>query len=298
MTMRLNAATEPLMCMAFPTTLKKAARDWFNRLGPGSIDSFTDLDAAFRNQFAASKKRTKNPASLLSVSQRPGEKLRSYIHGFNIERLDVEDCSDDVAIAAFTNGLKEKDLIKSLYKHPPKNYDGVMSRAKTYMVAEEAMQFSSDEEPSKKIQKRGRHDGNSKKNIHARTPPPCRARSPPPRRARSTTPLPPRRFTLLNRARNEVLNHIREAGYVKDPPPMKPRSAASRRKSDAYCRFHRDYGHDTEDCYQLKEEIEELINRGRLQRFVAKDRNSEERRPYRNEATRRDRTPPPSNGEE
>src|SRR4051812_16154629 len=225
MTMRLNGATEPLMCMAFPTTLKKAARDWFNGLGAGSIESFRDLAAAFRNQFAASKKRRKNPASLLSISQHPGEKLRSYIHRFNIERLDVEDCSDDVAITAFTNGLKEKDLIKSLYKHPPRDFDGVMSRAKTYMVAGEAVQFSSDEEPSKKTQKRGRDEGSFKKKDCVRTPPPRRARSLPPRRARSTTPPPPRRFTLLNRTRNEVLNHIRKAGYVKDPPPLKPRSA-------------------------------------------------------------------------
>src|SRR3954471_8730360 len=190
MTMRLNRATEPLMCMAFPTTLKKAARDWFNSLLPGSIESFKA--AAFRNQFAARKKRRKNPASLLSVSQRPGEKLRSYIHRFNIERLDVENCSDDVAIAAFTNGLKEKDLVKSLYKHPPEDFDGVMSRAKTYMVAGEAMQTSSDDEPPKKSQKRGREEGNSKKKDRARTPPLRRARSPPPRRARSTTPPPPR----------------------------------------------------------------------------------------------------------
>src|SRR4051812_41154505 len=114
------------MCMAFPTTLKKAAHDWFNSLGLGSIEFFRDLAAAFCNQFAASKKRRKNPASLLSVSQRPGEKLRSYIHRFNIERLDVEDCNDDVATAAYTNWLKEKDLIKSFYKHPPRDFDRVM----------------------------------------------------------------------------------------------------------------------------------------------------------------------------
>lgn len=39
-TMWLHGVTEPLLCMAFPTTLWKAAKDWFNSLFHGSIASF------------------------------------------------------------------------------------------------------------------------------------------------------------------------------------------------------------------------------------------------------------------
>ena len=41
-----------------------------------------------------------------------------------------------------------------------------------------------------------------------------------------------------------------------------------------YCEFHRDHGHRTDDCIQLKKEIEFLIRRGQLCRYVApEDRN-------------------------
>ena len=34
-----------------------------------------------------------------------------------------------------------------------------------------------------------------------------------------------------------------------------------------YCKFHKDYGHDTNDCITLKDEIESLIRKGRLSRY-------------------------------
>ena len=41
-----------------------------------------------------------------------------------------------------------------------------------------------------------------------------------------------------------------------------------------YCEFHKDHGHRTDDCIQLKKEIEFLIRRGHLRRYMAlEDRN-------------------------
>ena len=48
----------------------------------------------------------------------------------------------------------------------------------------------------------------------------------------------------------------------------------AKRDMTKYCDFHRDHGHRTDDCIQLKKEIEFLIRRGHLRRYVAlKDRN-------------------------
>ncbi|XP_043725632.1 uncharacterized protein LOC122672200 [Telopea speciosissima] len=44
-----------------------------------------------------------------------------------------------------------------------------------------------------------------------------------------------------------------------------------------YYKFHRDVGHDTEDCRQLKREIEDVIQKGHLRRYVREDRKDNPR---------------------
>ncbi|GAV58749.1 LOW QUALITY PROTEIN: hypothetical protein CFOL_v3_02282, partial [Cephalotus follicularis] len=47
------------------------------------------------------------------------------------------------------------------------------------------------------------------------------------------------------------------------PAPM--RSSADKRDTEKYCRYHRDHGHNTEECRHLKNRIEDLICKGHLQ---------------------------------
>ena len=54
--------------------------------------------------------------------------------------------------------------------------------------------------------------------------------------------------------------------------PEKLKGDLNRRSKDKYCRFHRDHGHDTADCYDLKQQIKAFIKQGKLQRFVRKER--------------------------
>ena len=52
------------------------------------------------------------------------------------------------------------------------------------------------------------------------------------------------------------------------------KSDPATRDNTRYYEFHRDYGHRTDDCIQLRKEIEYLIRRGYLRRFIALENQS------------------------
>ena len=67
---------------------------------------------------------------------------------------------------------------------------------------------------------------------------------------------------------DQILTEIRDEPSLKWPGPF--HSSPIIRDKRKYCRFHKDHGHDIEDCKDLKEQIEELIRRGKLQQYVKK----------------------------
>ncbi|XP_050257741.1 uncharacterized protein LOC126702920 [Quercus robur] len=77
-------------------------------------------------------------------------------------------------------------------------------------------------------------------------------------------------FTPLTALIDQVLIHIKNEGALTFPGKLK--GDPNKRPRDKYCRFHRDHGHDTANCYDLKQQIEAFIRQGKLQRFVNKER--------------------------
>ena len=49
------------------------------------------------------------------------------------------------------------------------------------------------------------------------------------------------------------------------------RTDPTKRDNTRYCEFHKDHGHRTDDCIQLRKEIEYLIQQGYLRRYIASE---------------------------
>ena len=58
-------------------------------------------------------------------------------------------------------------------------------------------------------------------------------------------------FTPLNASLDQVLRQIKDEGTLMFPGKLK--SNPTTRSRNMYCRFHRDHGHNTADCYDLKQ---------------------------------------------
>jgi len=71
-------------------------------------------------------------------------------------------------------------------------------------------------------------------------------------------PLPPRftKYTPLKADRARILEEALSAELI-----VAPRKSSSPPRADRtkHCRYHRNHGHNTEECIALKDRIEELI---------------------------------------
>ncbi|GAV85176.1 hypothetical protein CFOL_v3_28614, partial [Cephalotus follicularis] len=80
--------------------------------------------------------------------------------------------------------------------------------------------------------------------------------------------------------------------------PGKLRTPAENRFVEKYCQYHRDHGHDTEECRQLKNQIEDLIRKGHLRKYVDRDAPQGRREQRREEAPRQQEEQQQTGGDE
>ena len=80
-------------------------------------------------------------------------------------------------------------------------------------------------------------------------------------------------YSPLNTPLEQVLMQIKDDPSLKWPKKMK--GDPNKRNRNKYFRFHRDHGHDTDECFDLKQQIKNLIRQGKLRNFLERDYKDE-----------------------
>ena len=89
------------------------------------------------------------------------------------------------------------------------------------------------------------------------------------------------KFTPLIMPVDKILTQIKDDHYLKWPRPL--HSSPNVCDKNKYCRFHKDHGHNMEDCRDLKEQVKELIRKGKLQKYMKKNEYNKSRNDHRSQ---------------
>ena len=136
--MAVHSKNEALMCKVFLSSLGPVEMRWFDGLRVGSINSFKELTQMFRSRFITCSRVPRPLASLLSLSMREGETLKTYSDRYWEMFNEIEGDFEDMAINTFMLDLLARhSLRKSLTGKPVTSIRQLMDQTNKYKRVEE-----------------------------------------------------------------------------------------------------------------------------------------------------------------
>ena len=153
-------------------------------------------------------------------------------------------------LTTFKDGLKSREFVVSLAKNSPKMMVELLLKAQKYMNAEDTLATIKDVKKSNKKRKKEDDQKGGKRECTD-----CQNSDESKRKDDKVHRIV--EFTLLVIPVDKILAQIKDEHYLKWPRPL--HSSPNVRDKKKYYRFHKDHNHYTEDCRDLKEQIEEPI---------------------------------------
>ena len=89
-------------------------------------------------------------------------------------------------------------------------------------------------------------------------------------------------YTPFNTLLDQVLMQIKDDPSLKWPKRMK--GDPSKWNKSKYCCFHHDHGHDTNKCYDLKQQIKAPVKQGKLKKKILRQDHKDKRQPIKGKA--------------
>ncbi|GKV35525.1 hypothetical protein SLEP1_g43782 [Rubroshorea leprosula] len=253
--MRIQNANDAMMCKVFPATLKSTARRWYHKLPRHSIDSYSQLAKLFSNKFASQREIKRTATELMQVNPKEGESLRDYMQRFNKATLDIDNVPNTICLSALLHGLKRGRFLDDLLENPPRTWNEVNDRSASFILSEDfqSSKRRANDKQNKSQEQPPRREEKKKQKVNEQWGKPADF----PKYAN---------YIPLTLPRSQILAQIQH--WVRRPPP--PLYESPRADKSKHCDYHRTYGHNTEDCQHLKDELEFLARNGKLEGYVQK----------------------------
>uniref|UniRef100_A0A2N9G212 RNA-directed DNA polymerase n=1 Tax=Fagus sylvatica TaxID=28930 RepID=A0A2N9G212_FAGSY len=127
-----------LMCHIFPSSLGEVGLRWLDRLEHGSIRSWKEMSQVFTARFITNTRKPKEIDSLLALTMKAGETLKSYSTRYWEVYNDINACDEDIVVKTFQFSLHEDSkLRKSFTKRPPISMAKLISRLEQHIRVED-----------------------------------------------------------------------------------------------------------------------------------------------------------------
>ena len=164
----------------------------------------------------------------------------------------MDEVDDKLLLVAFHNKVNSDLFIHKLYEKKPQSMAELVHSAQNFMNAEDTI-------IAKKKKRAERMEANPARHSE-QGPRPKKGRTEDKKNRDNRKTSPPARnqnYTPLNALLDQVLMQIKDDPSLKWPEKMK--GDPNKRNKNKYCCFHKDHGHDTDECFDLIQQIENLI---------------------------------------
>nr|GEU49917.1 reverse transcriptase domain-containing protein [Tanacetum cinerariifolium] len=252
----------PVWCRMFQQTLNGSARGWFERLPHDSINEWAELREAFAARFSVRRACFKEPHEITKITRKANESLTTF---------------------------KERWTVKT--DKVPATVNEMMERLDDFVRSEEA--YASTELPKGKTREshrkmplpfngkdtrsfRNAHRGESRRDefrnsyrgrdaYRANRARDDRAPYPPPRGEYNRRVTPVLTLNCLTMHPKEILATETQLRLSVPRPMLNPLRSGN---ADRYSDYHQEKGHYTNDCIQLRKQLEMALESGKLNHLV------------------------------
>ncbi|GJU74428.1 reverse transcriptase domain-containing protein [Tanacetum coccineum] len=271
---------------------------------------------AFTTRYSTRKACYKEPHEITKIVRKANETLTAFKERWTVETGFIIGVPEVMKISSFMDSVKSPELAKRFASNVPKTVNEMMKRLDEFVRAEEA--YALTELPlgeSRDIHRRLSFPEGSR-DVHQRlTFPAARRderdgqnspgkdfrkgdyrnsykvrdnfntgrhrdyRAPYPQREQTNRPVPVLSLDSLTKCPKEILATETQ---LQLPPPRPVANPLRTGDPDKYCDYHQDKGHHTNDCIQLRKQLEIALESGKLNHLMKDLRQRVERRQNRN----------------